>query len=325
MKVQETSLRTIKFNPAEKLTLIYILITGIVACYLWITKGKGVELIGIRLAISSVIVGMASFENSSKRTSNQLLRYIFIGCLFVYWYPETFYFNRYFGNFDFLLAGADHKMFGYQPSWDFALAYPQRWFSELMNMGYISFFPILIITCLYLYYTDPRLADFFFFTTTLAFFLFYILFMIFPASGPQYYFQLIDTRQISAGIFPPVGDYFSHHYLSLKDTPSTGIFKQSLDLIKSIAERPTGAFPSSHIGNSTLVIIILAANRKYKLTILLLPLYCLLVLSTVYIQAHYFVDLIGGFAAAFVFYPLSKYLYPIFAKKRQLMTDHQKI
>ena len=75
MKVQETSLRTIKFNPAEKLTLIYILITGIVACYLWITKGKGVELIGIRLAIGSVIFGMTSFENSGKRNSNQANAY----------------------------------------------------------------------------------------------------------------------------------------------------------------------------------------------------------------------------------------------------------
>ena len=323
MKV--TGLRTIKFNPAEKLTLIYMLITGVAACYLWITTGKGLGLIGVRLAIGAVIFVMAGFENITKRTSNQLFRYIFIGCLFVYWYPETFYFNRFFGNYDHLLAAADQALFGYQPSLVLAHALPQHWVSELMNMGYISYFPILIITWLYFYYTDRHMAEFYFFTTTFAFFLFYILFLLFPASGPQYYFQLIDTRLISAGIFPPVGDYFSHHYLALKETPSTGIFKQSLDLIKSIAERPTGAFPSSHIGNTTLVMIILIVQRKYKLTVVLLPLYCLLVLSTVYIQAHYVVDIIGGYAAAFIFYPLSKYLYPLFARKDELMANRQKI
>jgi membrane-associated phospholipid phosphatase len=57
----------------------------------------------------------------------------------------------------------------------------------------------------------------------------------------------------------------------------------------------------------------------------LLPLYCLLVLSTVYIQAHYVVDIIGGYAAAFIFYPLSKYLYPLFARKDELMANRQKI
>ena len=72
MKV--TGLRTIKFNPAEKLTLIYMLITGVIACYMWFTKGIGLELIGIRLAICTIIFVMAGFENLTKRTSNQLFR-----------------------------------------------------------------------------------------------------------------------------------------------------------------------------------------------------------------------------------------------------------
>ena len=323
MKV--TGLRTIKFNPAEKLTLIYMLITGVAACYLWITTGKGLGLIGVRLAIGAVIFVMAGFENITQKTSNPLLRYIFIGCLFVYWYPETFYINRFFGNYDHLLAAADQALFGYQPSLVLAHALPQHWVSELMNMGYISYFPILIITWLYFYYTDRHMAEFYFFTTTFAFFLFYILFLLFPATGPQYYFQLIDSRNISQGVFTPIGNYFSQHYIHLKETPPTGIFKLSLDFIKHIAERPTGAFPSSHIGNTTLVMIMLATARKYKLTIVLLPLYCLLVLSTVYLQAHYMVDVFGGFAAAFVLYPLSRYLYPLFARKNELMTNRQKI
>ena len=319
MKV--TGLRTIKFNPAEKLTLIYMLITGVIACYMWFTKGIGLELIGIRLAICTIIFVMAGFENITQKTSNPLLRYIFIGCLFVYWYPETFYFNRYFENFDHLLARADFIMFGFQPSLIFSQIYPQHWFSELMNLGYLSFFPLLIITCLYFYHNDRKYAEFFFFTTILAFFLFYLLFLLVPASGPQYYFQLIDNKQISAGIYPSIGDYFSNNYINLRHTPPSGIFKFCLDLIRNIGERPTGAFPSSHIGNSTLVIILLLVKRKYKLALILLPVYVLLVLSTVYLGAHYFIDVIAGFIAAFIFYGLSVYLYPSFSGR--IRTDYK--
>ena len=302
MKV--TGLRTIKFNPAEKLTLIYMLITGVAACYLWITTGKGLGLIGVRLAIGAVIFVMAGFENITQKTSNPLLRYIFMGCLF-----------------DHLLAGADYAMFGFQPSLDFVLAFPQHWFSELMNLGYLSFFPLLIITCLYFYHNDRKYAEFFFFTTILAFFLFYLLFLLVPASGPQYYFQLIDNKQISAGIYPSIGDYFSNNYINLRHTPPSGIFKFCLDLIRNIGERPTGAFPSSHIGNSTLVIILLLVKRKYKLALILLPVYVLLVLSTVYLGAHYFIDVIAGFIAAFIFYGLSVYLYPSFSGR--IRTDYK--
>ncbi|MBP1665110.1 MAG: phosphoesterase PA-phosphatase related protein [Bacteroidetes bacterium] len=307
------NLRSIKFNPAEKLTLYYILISTFVAFYINLKFGTGVSLIGIRLLISAVILFLAYQGSSREKSSINFIRYLFIGSLFVYWYSETFYFNRYFENFDHLLARADFQMFGFQPSIIFAQVFPQHWFSELMNLGYISFFPMLAFTCLYFYVTNRKYAEFFFFTTVLAFFLFYLLFFLIPASGPQYYFQLIDNKQISAGIYPSLGDYFSNNYISLRHTPPNGFFSFCLDFIRGDAERPTGAFPSSHIGNSTLVIILVLAIREYKLALLLSPLYVLLVLSTVYLGAHYVTDVIAGFISAFVFYGLSVYLYPLFS------------
>ena len=180
-------------------------------------------------------------------------------------------------------------------------------------IGYISFFPLLIFTCLYFYHTDRKYAEFFFFTTVLTFFLFYLLFLLIPASGPQYYFQLIDNKQISAGIYPSIVDYFSNNYICLRHTSPSGIFQSCLDFIRGHAERPTGAFPSSHIGNSTLVIIMLLAKREYKLALILSPVYVLLVFSTVYLGAHYVIDVIAGFISAFTFFGLSLYLYPLFS------------
>ena len=91
------------------------------------------------------------------------------------------------------------------------------------------------------------------------------------------------------------------------------LFNFCLDFIRGDAERPTGAFPSSHIGNSTLVIIMLLAKREYKLALILSPVYVLLVFSTVYLGAHYVIDVIAGFISAFTFFGLSLYLYPLFS------------
>jgi len=306
-------LRSIKFNPAEKLTLYYIIISSFVAFYICMKFGTGVSFIGIRLLISAVIFFLAYLGNSRKKSSINVIRYLFIASLFIYWYTETFYLNRYFENFDHLLARTDFLIFGFQPSLMFAQVYPQHWFSELMNFGYISFFPLLIFTCLYFYHTDRKYAEFFFFTTVLTFFLFYLLFLLIPASGPQYYFQLIDNKQISAGIYPSIVDYFSNNYICLRHTSPSGIFQSCLDFIRGHAERPTGAFPSSHIGNSTLVIIMLLAKREYKLALILSPVYVLLVFSTVYLGAHYVIDVIAGFISAFTFFGLSLYLYPLFS------------
>lgn len=307
------NLRSIKFNPAEKLTLYYIIISTFVAFYICIKFGTGASLIGIRLLISAGIFFLAYLGNSRKKSSINVIRYLFIASLFIYWYTETFYLNRYFENFDHLLARTDFLIFGFQPSLMFAQVYPQHWFSELMNFGYISFFPLLIFTCLYFYHTDRKYAEFFFFTTVLTFFLFYLLFLLIPASGPQYYFQLIDNKQISAGIYPSIVDYFSNNYICLRHTSPSGIFQSCLDFIRGHAERPTGAFPSSHIGNSTLVIIMLLAKREYKLALILSPVYVLLVFSTVYLGAHYVIDVIAGFISAFTFFGLSLYLYPLFS------------
>ena len=70
-----------------------------------------------------------------------------------------------------------------------------------------------------------------------------------------------------------------------------------------MGERPTAAFPSSHVGVST-ILMIMAWRGSKKLFACLLPLYLLLCGATVYIQAHYLIDAIAGFISAFVLYVL---------------------
>ena len=67
---------------------------------------------------------------------------------------------------------------------------------------------------------------------------------------------------------------------------------------KAAGERPTAAFPSSHVGISTICMFLIAHARNYKLLAILAPLYFLLCCATVYIQAHYLVDAIAGVISA---------------------------
>ena len=64
---------------------------------------------------------------------------------------------------------------------------------------------------------------------------------------------------------------------------------------QQVGERPTAAFPSSHVGIST-ILMIMAWRGSKKLFACLIPFYMLLCGATVYIQAHYVIDAIVGFS-----------------------------
>lgn len=65
----------------------------------------------------------------------------------------------------------------------------------------------------------------------------------------------------------------------------------------------TAAFPSSHVGISTILMIMAWRGSKWLFAILM-PFYVLLCCATVYIQAHYLIDAVVGFVSAFVMYVL---------------------
>ena len=69
-------------------------------------------------------------------------------------------------------------------------------------------------------------------------------------------------------------------------------------------ERPTAAFPSSHVG-ITVVILMLAwhaHSRRQWLFWAIMPFFVLMFFSTVYIQAHYLIDAFAGLLTGIAFY-----------------------
>ena len=66
-----------------------------------------------------------------------------------WWYPDTYELNRMLPNLDHVFAGLEQQLFGCQPSLLFSQKLPWGWFSELMCMGYVSYFPLMsVLLCI---------------------------------------------------------------------------------------------------------------------------------------------------------------------------------
>jgi membrane-associated phospholipid phosphatase len=88
-----------------------------------------------------------------------------------------------------------------------------------------------------------------------------------------------------------------------------GIFSQLVIGAQEVGERPTAAFPSSHVGMSTVTMMLAWQTKNKWLFWVMFPVYLLLCCATVYIQAHYLIDSICGFITAVLFFGLNSRLY----------------
>lgn len=244
----------------------------------------------------------------------RLARVVVQVALLSWWYPDTYELNRMFPNLDHIFATWEQQLFGCQP----ALLFSQLTsfggvggglFSELMDLGYASYYPMIAVVLLYYFFR--RYDEFLHasFVVMASFFLFYVIFVFLPVVGPTFYYQAVGLDTIMQGVFPNVGNYFNHHTECLPSPGYTdGFFYHLVENAKAAGERPTAAFPSSHVGISTILMFLAWHARDRRLLFILLPFYVLLCFSTVYIQAHYAIDALAGLVTGAVFYFVLMYL-----------------
>lgn len=229
--------------------------------------------------------------------------------LLAYWYPDTYEFNRLFPNLDHLFAGWEQSLFGCQPALLFSQMCHTQWWSEAFNMGYWAYYPMTFLVVFYYFFARYEKFMKTTFVILCSFFIYYLIYIFLPVTGPQFYFNAIGLEQATMGFFPNVGDYFLHHSELLPNPDAIdGFFFRLVEGAQAAGERPTAAFPSSHVGIST-ILMILAWKANRKLMYGMLPFYLLLCGATVYIQAHYLIDAIAGFFSALLIYWLSNLLY----------------
>ena len=287
----------------EWIAMGYLLLTLLMMAVLWDKLVSPEQMIKGR--ITFVLVTLAAWGVYWLKPC-RLTMFLRIAVQMVFlswWYPDTYELNRTLPNLDHVFAGCEQAVFDCQPALLFAQKAPWGWFSELMCMGYISYFPMM--TILLIYYFFYRYNEFLkaAFVLLGAFFIFYVIFIFLPVTGPQFYYLAVGPEKIAAGVFPNLGDWFLTHSERMAVPGWTdGFFYHILEMAHNAGERPTAAFPSSHVGITTVVMLLAHHTHCRKLVLGMLPFYILMCLSTVYILAHYAIDALTGLFTGVVFY-----------------------
>lgn len=298
-----------KFLAVEKLNLLYNLVTTILIIVFYNRLQQPQDMLLWRFLILAGTFTIIYIYSKFPSPVMRIARIITQMALLSYWYPDTFEFNRIFPNLDHVFAQADLTLFCCQPAMLFDQVCSNYWWREFFNFGYWSYYPMIIIVTLWYILKNPKETERCTFIIIASFYIYYLIYIFLPVAGPQFYFPVIGDELIAKGPYPAIGDYFNlHPEISIAQEGKGGLFTTLVGIAQVSGERPTAAFPSSHIGIST-ILLILAFRTKKELGSFLIPCYLLLCCATVYIKAHYLVDAIAGFISGILFYILTAYIY----------------
>lgn len=290
---------------AEWIAVGYLLLTLIIMALKWDDLQNPSLMINVRVSFVAATLAAWLAYRMRPCKATVFLRILVQMALLSWWYPDTYELNRMLPNLDHHFAHWEQTLFGCQPSLLFSQKVPWGWFSELMCIGYVSYFPLMLIV--YLYYFFQRYHEFQMASVCIlgSFFAYYVIFILLPVTGPQFYYLAAGTENIAAGIFPNLGDWFLTHSERMAAPGWTeGFWYHMLDLTHDAGERPTAAFPSSHVGVTTVVMLLALRTRNKQLIGTILIFYILMCFSTVYIYAHYVIDAIAGLITGVGFYCL---------------------
>jgi membrane-associated phospholipid phosphatase len=260
------------FRPEDTVFLGYL-----VGISLFVTLfHKGVENWWIYVCVHSVSAGLLVFglRYASGKTHPFLrfLRHWYIPLFLIVFYEQIDSFILgYHGHYlDHLITGFEKAIMGVHPSvWMERFANPVL--TEIMKISYNSYYwmgPILGISL----YLERDLIPFrrTVFSLSVAFFVSYFGFIIFPVEGPRY--------------------ALSHLYKG----PLEGYFVTAFqDFIMEHGDIHGGCMPSSHVAVA-LAVLLLAWTYRRKMARWFTPLVILLCVSTVYNRYHYVSDVVAG-------------------------------
>ena len=293
----------------ERISLIYNAITTILIVLLYSRMDHPGMMLLERAGIVAITFGLIYLYQKYPCRLSAFVRMVVQMSFLAYWYPDTFEFNRLFPNLDCFFASAEQWIFNCQPSVEFSKLCPDIWFSEPFNMGYFAYYPLIAIVAIYYFVFKFEWFEKASFVIVTSFFLYYLIYIFVPVAGPQFYFPAIGMDNVEACNFLSIGDYFNHNAILLPGPNfEQGLFFDLVEASQEVGERPTAAFPSSHVGIST-ILMIMAWRVNKKLCYGLIPFYVLLCCATVYIQAHYLIDVFAGLISAIAIYILSTWMY----------------
>lgn len=289
--------------PVEWLVMAYTLFTLCVSLFLYTKLQNPDAMIWGRVRVVAMTVALWVVYRLVPCRLTRCVRVVAQMSLLAWWYPDTYELNRVFSNLDNVFCSWEQSLFGFQPALVFADTFSWPLVSELMSMGYASYYPMIALTVFFYFFRRYREFERASFVIMASFFIYYVVFIFVPVAGPTFYYKAVGVGNIAHGVFPALGDYFNTHNACLP-TPgySQGFFYDLVEQAKAAGERPTAAFPSSHVGIATVCMLLAAHTGQRRLVWTMLPFYVFLCMATVYIQAHYAIDAIAGLVSALMIY-----------------------
>lgn len=301
MKKILKNLFTIEKNPVKGLmayewvVLAYLVATLAIVAVMHARLPNAQSMMVGRLHVAAITLALWGVYRMLPCGMTRVIRATVQLALLSWWYPDIFELNRLLPNLDHLFASWEQALFGCQPALLFSQVVSNQVVGELMCLGYVSYFPMMAVVTLAVLLWRYEAFDRVVFVVIGTFFIHYVIFIVLPVTGPQYYYPAVGVDDIAQGVLPNLHDYFNYHQERMAcPGMEGGLFHSLVDSAHEAGERPVAAFPSSHVGVCTMLMLVVWHYRLRRLFWCLLPLAVLLFLSTVYIRAHYAIDALAG-------------------------------
>jgi membrane-associated phospholipid phosphatase len=172
---------------------------------------------------------------------------------------------------DYLLIRFDYLIFGGYPT-----VYLERFIypplTDILQMAYSTYYFMPVTLGVFLKVRGKK-GDFekFLFLILFCFYLSYVGYMLFPALGPRYAMEHLQTAEVGGFL----------------------VSKPIQDILNLLEGVKRDAFPSGHTGIALTVLFLSYKYARNIFRVLLVPV-ILLIFATVYCRYHYVVDIIGG-------------------------------
>ena len=261
------------FLPTEISVIIYVLITSLYISFHSSEVTNILYISALRTSILIIIIGILIVSNKNLNETIHNIRW-FIPFLFLaFFYNETDLINNFIfqANLDIKISTLEYSIFNKQPSLVFSTKLSLNWISELMYFAYFSYYLMVLgIPAFFYFRIDKTLGKKAISIIIISFLIYYLIFILIPVAGPQFYFT---------GSQPPV--------------PEGYVFGSLIKTIQFYGEGQTAAFPSSHVSICLMLFWLTFKNSRILFRIML-PVTIMLIFSTVYIRAHYLLDVIAA-------------------------------
>ncbi len=263
----------------------YIFILCIVLVYHSLVPMAGI----ITVMYMSIIAGtlfLISMEHSNRlfRMLRYFYPYIFIGFVFESLGFIIPFVNPY--NKDSILIKVDRAILGKDAALIFNL-FNIKGIVDYLQVSYLAYYVLPIVIILYFYKKNKiKKLSYTLFALSVGYYISYLGYIFVPAIGPRYSLDYLSHMPLNGGI----------------------VFKTIHPFLDSLEHIKQDCFPSGHTEISLLVFLLFWDESK-TIALLILPIIVSLILATLVLRYHYFVDVISGVVLAFFVYYISKSIF----------------